>query len=920
MRPVKLTMSAFGPYAGQTVIDFDRFGTNGLYLITGDTGAGKTTIFDAISYALFGAASGDNREPIMFRSKYADEETATQVELIFNYAGREYQVTRSPEYFRAKLRGTGMIKQPSSAELKMPDGSIISKSSEVDAAIHEIIGIDRDQFLQIAMIAQGDFLKLLLAETDDRKAIFRRIFKTGLYQRLQDELKIESGRLNDSLTAVKNSMRQHVDGIVCSDISCADDAAKAKAGELPVEEIISLTEGLIEHSEKVLLDAEHGLLVAEKGLETVNNKLTKAEEQKKARDRHAEALKNEQAERVLNGKLYESLELCRVKSEEKKTYLDEAAKIEAELPKYVQLEKLTVSIKTLEKERDTAKRASNEETEKECSLKSRYEKQKAELGNYSDSAAQRERAEREKEKTGQTISALNVLRVSLADYRSVNAKLEKQQQLFAELFKAAENAMNNYEALNRAFLSEQAGIIAESLREGLPCPVCGSTHHPEPAVKSNSAPSENELKKAKTDSDKAQKKSEEASRACAELIKELDIKQESIDKQKTELEISLSFEEIPAYLDIKINELGNISNKLTDEINRLAAELVRKKEIEAMLPMLEQQISDSRSKLQLFAERCAGASARCESASVQANEIRGTLRYNTQAEAAGEMNRLKQYAAELDNKLRIAENNFNESEKRLAEYGGIISQLEAQIEGFSEYSLDELYEEKEQLTEEKNTLAAKVTVISHEIMTNRDIVKKLGEKNSELEKLEKQYTWMRSLSNTANGNISGKEKVMLETYIQTSYFDRILSKANTRLMMMSDGQYELKRRREAENNRSKSGLDLDVIDHYNGSERSVKTLSGGESFKASLALALGLSDEIQSSSGGVKLDTMFVDEGFGSLDEESLNQAMKALAGLTEGNRLVGIISHVSELKTRIDKQIIVTKAKSGGSKAVIMT
>lgn len=245
--------------------------------------------------------------------------------------------------------------------------------------------------------------------------------------------------------------------------------------------------------------------------------------------------------------------------------------------------------------------------------------------------------------------------------------------------------------------------------------------------------------------------------------------------------------------------------------------------------------------------------------------------------------------------------------------------LTAQLKDAEEIDVDTEKKRQTELTTEKADLTKAITVISSRLDRNGEALKNIRKGSGRLTEVETKWTWVKALSNTANGNIGGKEKIMLETYVQMTYFDRILARANTRFMIMSGGQYELKRRIEAENNRSQSGLELDVIDHYNGTERSVKTLSGGESFKASLSLALGLSDEIQSSAGGIRLDTMFVDEGFGSLDDESLQQAMRALYGLTEGNRLVGIISHVSELKEKIDKQIVVTKEKSGGSRAEIV-
>jgi DNA repair protein SbcC/Rad50 len=266
-----------------------------------------------------------------------------------------------------------------------------------------------------------------------------------------------------------------------------------------------------------------------------------------------------------------------------------------------------------------------------------------------------------------------------------------------------------------------------------------------------------------------------------------------------------------------------------------------------------------------------------------------------------------------------AQSDLQKSKENISGYESSIKSLKSQLSSGCALDKDEELEKKTDIENKKGEDDAKSKAIHTRIETNTQALTNIRAKSDSLSELEKRYTWMKSLSNTANGNISGKEKIMLETYIQMTYFERIIDRANTRLMTMSGGQYELKRRREAENNRSQSGLDLDVIDHYNGTERSVKTLSGGESFKASLSLALGLSDEIQASAGGVKLDTMFVDEGFGSLDEESLDQAMRALSGLADGNRLVGIISHVGELKNRIDKQIIVTKDKSGGSRATIV-
>ena len=297
----------------------------------------------------------------------------------------------------------------------------------------------------------------------------------------------------------------------------------------------------------------------------------------------------------------------------------------------------------------------------------------------------------------------------------------------------------------------------------------------------------------------------------------------------------------------------------------------------------------------------------------------GKLRFPGRKEAAAEIARLKGEQQRFKEALAKAEKAHREQAEASAEISGHVLQLKKQLEGIEQKDTAGLTKERDELKKEIERLAEKQRQIHIRKAANETALKSIQAKSAELEGLEARLTWVRTLSNTANGNLSGKEKIMLETYVQMAFFDRIVSRANTRFMVMSGGQYELKRCRAADNNRSQSGLELDVIDHYNGTERSVRTLSGGESFKASLSLALGLSDEIQASAGGIRMETLFVDEGFGSLDEDSLQQAMKALNGLAESNRLVGIISHVTELKERIDRQIVVTKEKSGGSRAVIV-
>lgn len=346
MRPIKLTVSAFGPYAGKTVLDLDKLGENGLYLITGDTGAGKTTIFDAITYALYGEASGDNREPSMFRSKYAEATTPTEVELVFSYAGKTYTVKRNPEYERPKSRGEGFTTQKAEVQLIYPDGRVVTKQRDVDNAIRDIMGINRSQFLQIAMIAQGDFLKLLLAPTEERKKIFRQIFKTQLYQDLQDRLKKESGQLNDKCDAAHNSIKQYIDGITCDENDVLSiEVEKAKNGLLPVKDVMDLIDRLLTQDRGKKTDIQKSISDADKALEIVNANLGKIEAKEQTQKALDQAQNSLTRENEASLALKAAFDIEKGKISEREQLAEEKARIEAEFPRYEALAVLEKQIK-----------------------------------------------------------------------------------------------------------------------------------------------------------------------------------------------------------------------------------------------------------------------------------------------------------------------------------------------------------------------------------------------------------------------------------------------------------------------------------------------------------------------------------------------------------------------------------------------
>ena len=921
MRPIKLTVSAFGPYAGKTVLDLDKLGENGLYLITGDTGAGKTTIFDAITYALYGEASGDNREASMFRSKYAEAATPTEVELVFAYAGKTYTVKRNPEYERPKSRGEGFTTQKAEVQFLYPDGRVVTKQRDVDNAIRDIMGINRSQFLQIAMIAQGDFLKLLLAPTEERKKIFRQIFKTQLYQDLQDRLKKESGQLNDKCDAARNSIKQYIDGITCdeNDVLCME-VEKAKNGLLPAKDVAELIERLLTQDNDKKTAIQKSISDAEKALEIVNANLGKIEAKEKTQKALDRAQNSLTREKETNLALKADFDIEKGKISERELLAEEKARIEAEFPRYEALDTIEKQIKNDEDAISKKERQLKKDRDQYAADEAAFKTLKKEFESLEDAGEGKEKLSRQKEKAQQKQEKFKNLSKLFEGLHGFADTLDALQSDYKKASAASEKATADYEAKNRAFLDEQAGIIAETLENGKPCPVCGSLEHPCIAHKSAKAPTEAQLKRAKENADQARKTAEGLSGECKKAKGLLDAKKDETEKRAKELWQSVPFEDVenklPEEQKAVSEEISALDRALSEEEKKVS----RRSELAESLPKTEKALEEREKDILGRNTSLEADKASLSEKKKQRDTEKELLRFGSIEEAKKKSKALEKHIGEMKKAFDNAQNALSESDKKIAGYTSSIKELTKQISSDCDLDQEGETKKKTDITEKKAADDAAVKVLHTRIESNSQVLAHIREKVGELDALEKRYAWLKALSNTANGNISGKEKVMLETYIQMTYFDRIIARANSRFMVMSGGQYELKRRKEAENNRSQSGLDLDVIDHYNGTERSVKTLSGGESFKASLSLALGLSDEIQASAGGVRLDTMFVDEGFGSLDEESLDQAMRALSSLADGNRLVGIISHVADLKNRIDKQIVVTKEKSGGSKAQIIS
>ncbi len=924
MRPVKLTMSAFGSYADETVIDFSRFGSSGLYLITGDTGAGKTTIFDAVTYALYGEASGDIRKDNMFRSKYADEKTPTEVELIFTSGGEEYRVKRRPKQMRRKMRGEGFTEAGAEAELILPDGRVIGKENEVNERITEIVGVNRNQFSRISMIAQGDFMKLLLAGTQERQEIFRKLFETQIYEILQLRLKEEKSGLSAEQKRLSGSISQYASGILRdSESPLSPRAEEAKDGRMPAQDIPDLLTDLIcEDEEK----AESSRLEAgriEKELKEIYSRLEAAERYRKDEE-ELKKLQKTAAEKIAGReRLEREFELRNRRVPETEKIESRMAAIDERMPDYEEYGRIQAEFREAEKDALDLDREYEKENSLLADALNSVRNLEEESMSLEDSGLEKNKLENKKVEKKKTADELKKFSESLVALRSVETDLKEARRRYEYARNKAGEKRLEFEAGNSAFLDEQAGVLAEGLEEGRPCPVCGSLTHPRPARKSASAPSEEDIKKLKAERDRAEKEESEASRRASEISGRYAEMEKTLASRREDLRagLGLILSGDPA-ADGRVLENARkaLKNEIKDIEERISAEdekLKRKEEIGRDLPGIREEADRRRERTEKLKRSQESLRTRLSGLSERIESLRSRLEYPDR-ETAEEVK--KRLAGERD---KIKEE-IEEAKKGLEACERDIKKLEGSIESVRDrLSVEEKPDgsdtERRKRAEERRKIVSdieKKAIVRLE--TNKRTLENLKAKQDELAKIEKELVMISSLSDTANGSITGKEKIMLETYVQMTYFDRVIGHANTRLLKMSDGQYELVRRPVEGKEAGKHGLELDVIDHYNGSRRGVETLSGGESFKASLSLALGLSDEVQSSSGGIRLESMFIDEGFGSLDAESRRSAMKILGSLTEGDCIVGIISHIDEIKSLIDRQIVVTKDMDGGSRAEV--
>lgn len=955
MRPILLKMCAFGPYAKEQELDLRLLGKNGLYLITGDTGAGKTTIFDAITYALFGEASGDTRTTEMFRSKYAAEDMPTYALLEFECRNEKYIIRRNPEYLRPAKRGDKLTKEMANASLTYPDGKQISGIAAVNSAVIQLLGYNRKQFTQISMIAQGDFLKLLFADTKERIQIFREIFNTKKFQELQDQMKQQSLKLYYDIEDSRKSMRQYLNDAECGESSVYSAKLKnlqAQKSWEDTEEVKELLESIVQEDSSLLNTYVEEEIKYEKHMEAINKEIGLFSQIEKV-GQDFEAAKKKQyilAENVAAAeKNQQKLPEYEKKNEQ---LIISIEKEEKNLEQYEKLENMKNQYRLL--------CADNKKLEEENKLFSTHIKQLTnKLTAYKTEITEKEQCAEElanvisklKLQENANVGLTSLKKLIDVQKKSINSFVQHQKS-YIKAYEEYQISNKEYEQREKAFFDAQAGILGSRLELNKPCPVCGSVSHPNPARLREDAPTQEQLEAMKLKNTQKQNCCSELSAETGRLKGQVSQAQKNIIEQYEQLIGSFNVEnmqeekkygdefinEAIAQLCIMIKELDealNQSAKLIDDMSKKKVTLsegkTRCEQLRKILPETEKELELERQNMSLCEKKIAANEIQCNQQKNMIDELAKSLTF------AGK-NQAKEYILKLENERNAVNQNILKLNKAVSDAKIALEAGQKNIENLNGQLInamkqaeltDESHDLKEHISglhEKKNSLyAEKISrdklrkLLELRIGTNkrvaeaiRNIMKSLGSK-------EEHYRWVNSMSNTANGNVAGKDKILLETYVQIAFFDRILIRANTRLMNMSAGQYELKRSQSASSLRSQTGLELDVVDHYNGTLRSVKSLSGGESFKASLAMALGLSDEIQSQAGGIQIDTMFIDEGFGSLDEESLNQAVNCLMQLSNSNRLVGIISHVAELKEKINNQIIVKKDKNNGSIAEII-
>ena len=1053
MKPLRLKMQAFGSYGKETTIDFEKVNQN-LFLITGDTGAGKTTIFDAIVFALYGEASSSSnkKEGVVLQSQYVSYEYEPFVELVFSERSGEeqeiYTVRRVPRHLKPITRGAnkGKAKENTgSVSLIMPDG-MEYPTKETDRKIQEIVGLTKSQFMQVAMIAQGEFMDLLRAKSDDKKVIFRKLFNTEMYQDIVNEL-ANRKRTKEKDIAVLRTQCQSDLGRVCIPEEYKSEKIKELKEQLTdgemsrlsdfLDELELLCNWLNEHT----LAAENAYRKAGRDRDAKNEAYTRAEgllkwfeqldaaEQKlkeceadkakteallslisRIRDAYEiqgnyalledarkhlkdtkEALENQ--EKTLPA-LKEAREKAENTEKESKQIHDQelqnhsktVEKVEKALEIFGQINVLRMRVEADKKANDAAAKT----TKKACETQEKLDQQETKWKAQSEELAETEKKLVIAENKKQEADAVSQ---EIQEVRALGKQAERCRQIaiktrddYAKTTKDYETANAEYEELRRRFLNAQAGFLAEKLEPGKPCPVCGSTEHPHPHQKSvdHVDISEEKLQIMQENVDKLRKKQEqesgESAAANSEYKTRKDTYVESVHKLQARLHRSISSITEETTVTEMSNALELWKQQTEAELEKLASEEKLLFRIRENLQKMDEQKKELQEKLEKCRKDEKTAAEKLAASEAELKNMKGSSEFQTKEDAEEALrqsekarNHAEKIYAKASKEAEVTLNTQKQAEalisryqhelpeqKRLADerdssYIEIMENKKMNeeawkelVETYSRIAAEEfqqtvtVYDRKKAAAEagktaaqnaigeanrpvleeiQKEKEAAEAAYLEAEKIydrlrinnrDNREVLDSLLSKLEERKTLLEEHARIDALYRMTSGNVSGA-RMDLETYVQRYYLERILYAANRRFQEMSAGQFELRMYdlEKAGEGRNR-GLDLMVYSTVTGKEREIRTLSGGESFMAALSLALGMADQIQQSSAAINLDMMFIDEGFGSLDEHSRNQAVRVLQDMAEGSRLIGIISHVSELKQEIEDQLIVNKDENG--------
>ena len=925
MRPIKLVLSAFGPYASKIELDLSKLGENGVYLITGDTGAGKTTIFDAITFALFGKPSGDIRDVKTLRSEYAKEEIETYVELDFVYHDEEYHIYRRPEYTYTHVQKNGEVKQRSKATdayLILPNGERIVKPTEVTKQVEQLLGMKRDQFRQIAMIAQGSFLEILNADTKERGKLFEKVFMTSKYSVLMDRLNQMAKESYLALNDAKLRLQQ-----IISDVRVPDILQEQYAQTLETFAMDDI-QPVYDLLDEIIASSKESTEKLQKQKAQIQNQLQKSckEETEKTKQLQdllsLEKLLKEKPVKEEKANLYAE----RVKNDGEKYHIQidalkkEQAQIEHELPEYENLTKLSTKLAEIRKQISIISKDLETKTNFKKRLDEDIALKQKEAHTLTDSELSLNKVILKEEEIEKKIYTFHHASMIQSNYQNAVNALKEKTQLLQESTDRKVILQKQYDDAQISYFANQAGLLALRLTKGEPCPVCGSLEHPRPASHSNKLVTEEEINQYKKKVDQAEKEYQITSKACADANLKMNALQNELELVlKSVTEETVSFEDVQLFIDEHTVQLKKEEKEISTRIKQLQQQSKHYQELQKMIPQLQQKftaISEEVSQNQIAQTKL---SVEYEQLQKQVQEITTKLKYTSETEAKNRISMIAKKILEYQQQIYRLE---SESKLAMDELVYVSAQIDM-LKGKVSSSIDEIPNQQKQLkilqTEIENLQVQQEEILKCIHNTEmyesdaQDTKKKIVSESDAYQIKLSRYSSLKELADVAMGNgRSSKEKITLQEYVQIAYLDRMIHKANERYLSMSNQQYQLVRSAGTKDKRSHEALDLDVIDFSNGSIRPVSSLSGGESFIASLALALGMSDEIQSQAGGIQIDTMFIDEGFGTLDQDSLNNAIQTLTNLSGENRLVGIISHVKELKERIHKGIIVTKDLHG--------